>query len=60
MAREAFRSAFMVTIFGYGAPKSDLSASLLLDEAWGGAEQRPMEQFEIIDVRPEDELLATW
>ena len=60
MAREAFRSAFMVTIFGYGAPKSDLSASRLLDEAWGGAEQRPMEQFEIIDVRPEDELLATW
>ncbi len=60
MAKESFKSAFMVTIFGYGAPQSDAAAIRLLDEAWGGGQQRPMEQFEIIDVRPEDELVSTW
>ncbi len=60
MAKVSFKSAFMVTIFGYGAPKSDLSAIDLLLNAWGGAQARPMEQFEIIDVRSEEDLLKTW
>lgn len=60
MAKASFKSAFMVTIFGYSAPNSDVSAVDLLLNAWGGNQARPMEQFEIIDVRPEDELLKTW
>lgn len=60
MARESFKSAFMVTIFGYGAPQSDAAAIQLLDKAWGGGRQRAMEQFEIIDVRPETELVRAW
>lgn len=60
MAKASFKSAFMVTIFGYSAPQSDVSAVELLLNAWGGAQARSMEQFEIIDVRPEEELLKTW
>jgi hypothetical protein len=47
----AFENAFMVTIFGYGAPQSDRAAVALLQEAWGGWQKREMEQFEIIDIR---------
>jgi hypothetical protein len=50
----------MVTIFGYGAPQSDVSAIDLLLNAWGGAQARSMEQFEIIDVRSEEDLLRAW
>jgi hypothetical protein len=52
--------AFMVTIFGYGAPVSDVRAVSLLKKAWGSTDDRIMEQFEIIDVRKEDDLHDTW
>jgi hypothetical protein len=48
------------TIFGYGAPASDLEAVSLLNNAWGTPDDREMEQFEIIDITPEDELLQRW
>jgi hypothetical protein len=56
----AFENAFMVTFFGYGAPQSDRGAVDLLREAWGGWQQRNMEQIEIIDIKGENELLETW
>jgi len=56
----AFENAFMVTFFGYGAPQSDRGAVDLLHEAWGGWQQRNMEQIEIIDIKEEHELLETW
>lgn len=48
------------TIFGYGAPSSDVEAISLLNNAWGTPEQREMEQFEIIDITPEEELRRRW
>jgi hypothetical protein len=60
MTKAALKAAFMVTIFGYSAPQSDVSAVQLLLDAWGGSQARPMEQFEIIDVRTEDDLVAAW
>jgi hypothetical protein len=48
------------TIFGYGAPASDLEAVSLLNNAWGTPNDREMEQFEIIDITPEDELVNRW
>jgi hypothetical protein len=50
----------MITVFGYGAPASDVSAMSLLHSAWGSAEARQMEQVEIIDIRPEDDLVESW
>ena len=58
--RWAFENAFMVTIFGYGAPQSDHGAIDLLQDAWGGWKKRNMEQFEIIDIKKEQELLDSW
>lgn len=54
------KHAFMVSIFGYGAPASDASAIALLKNAWGSVDDRNMEELEIIDVRDEDDLHETW
>lgn len=50
----------LVTIFGYGAPTTDVEAMRLLNDAWGTPDQRDMEQFEVIDIKPEDEITRTW
>lgn len=56
----AMKNAFMITIFGYGAPKSDVSAIELLKKGWGDKYDRSLEQTEIINILPEDELSVTW
>ncbi len=48
------------TIFGYGAPVSDIEAVELLNNAWGTPDERNMEQFEVIDITPEEELRKRW
>ena len=58
--KDVLKSAFWVTIFGYGAPTSDKKAIDLLKDAWGSPDQRPMEEFEIIDIRDEDDLIQSW
>lgn len=57
---DVLKQAFMVTIFGYGAPTSDASAIKLLKTAWGDLNDRSMEELEIIDIRQEDDLRRTW
>jgi hypothetical protein len=54
------KHAFFFTIFGYGAPKSDVDAIALMKRAWGQPEQREMEQTEIVDIRDADELASNW
>lgn len=56
----SLESAFMITLFGYGAPTSDASAIALFKKSWGSIDQRNMEEIEIIDVREEDDLVETW
>lgn len=54
--------AFIMTIFGYGAPATDVAAVELMQKAWGSPNKRVMEEIEIID-RPncdEDEMAARW
>jgi len=58
--QNALKKCFMITIFGYGAPKSDISAIDLMKSAWGDVAQRSMEQTEIIDIRDEDDLENVW
>ena len=52
--------AFVLTIFGYGAPASDVEAIKLLKKGWGNPETRQFEQTEIIDIKKEDELVNSW
>lgn len=52
--------AYRLTIFGYSAPKSDKAAIDMLKKAWGRVTDRNLEEIEIIDIRPEDEVIASW
>lgn len=49
-----------VTIFGYGAPETDVEAMKIMLDAWGGGKVRRMESFEIIDVRNKEEVIKPW
>lgn len=49
-----------VTVFGYSAPISDVEAIELLQFAWGNPQERAMEQFELIDIRKEEEVRESW
>ena len=52
--------AFVLTIFGYGAPASEVEAIKLIQKGWGNPETRQFEQTEIIDIKKEDELIKPW
>lgn len=52
--------AYIVTIFGYSAPATDIEAVNLLLEAWGGGEKRKLEEIEIIDIAEEKILQEKW
>ncbi|WP_461453364.1 hypothetical protein [Mucilaginibacter sp.] len=54
------KSVAQFTVFGYGAPQSDVEAMKLLNKFWGTGEERVMEQFEMIDVRSEGEVKESW
>lgn len=56
----ALKNAFMLTIFGYAAPDSDVDAVELMTSAWGEPGAREFEQMELIDLKSEDELRANW
>lgn len=56
----ALKEAWAVTFFGYGAPSTDVEAVKLLKDAWGDVEKRNLEETELIDIRTEADLVATW
>lgn len=52
--------AYMVTIFGYSAPKSDAEAVGMMKKAWGSIDDRKLEEIELIDIRDEEEVINSW
>ncbi len=54
------RHSRRLTIFGYGAPDTDVEAVELMSSAWGMPGQRNLEQIEMIDVQSKDELTERW
>lgn len=57
---DALERAYMVTVFGYSAPKSDIEAVRMMKKAWGAVDERNLEEIELIDIREEDEVRASW
>ncbi|MBE0418034.1 MAG: hypothetical protein IBX63_09745 [Coriobacteriia bacterium] len=49
-----------VTVFGYSAPETDVEAVDLMSGGWGDPTDRNLEQFEIVDVQPEEAVTARW
>ncbi len=58
--RRYLKKAYIVTVFGYSAPVSDVEAINMIKEAWGNIEERNMEDFEFIDIKKEKEITKTW
>ena len=59
-ARYFFEEAFVLTIFGYGAPVSDADAVDLLRSGWMGRSDRKIEHVEIVDVVSSSVLYERW
>ena len=54
------RNAFMITIFDYSAPASDVDARAIMQMAWECNETRHLSQIEIVDIRPSREIYRNW
>lgn len=57
---ERLKAAYIVTIFGYSAPQTDVEAIQLLKDTWGDKQKHLLEQIEIIDIKSHDSLVTTW
>ncbi|MCT4627722.1 hypothetical protein [Halodesulfovibrio sp.] len=57
---EKLKQALFVSIFGYGAPISDIDAINQLKQAWGEKEDRNLEQYELIDIAEREEVEKRW
>ena len=53
-------NSYMLTIFGYSAPSSDMEAVSLLKKAWGNLDARQLEEVSVIDILTEGEILEKW
>ena len=58
--KNALEVAYKVTIFGYSAPKSDIEAVAMLKDAWGDQTDRKLEEIEVVDLRSEEDVYASW
>jgi hypothetical protein len=58
--KECLHHAFIFTVFGYRAPRTDVEAVGLIKNAWGHGDSRELEEIEVIDIRPPQELYESW
>lgn len=58
--KAALKHAYLVTIFGYSAPHSDVEARQLMLEVWNQNETKTLAEVEIVDIRPRVELERSW
>ncbi len=52
--------SFILTIFGYGAPKTDINAVELMKKAWTGNKRFDFNEIEIIDIQPRKTIEKNW
>lgn len=58
--RDALKDACILTIFGFGAPVTDVEAVDLLQTAWPSPKKQKAQWVELINTTPEDELRQQW
>jgi hypothetical protein len=56
----SLNDGYMLTIFGYGAPATDVEAVDLMLRGWGANPTFELAQVQIIDTKPEEQLEKTW
>jgi hypothetical protein len=58
--RSFLKRAYMVTIFGYSAPTTDVEARKLMLDEWRGNPSVELAQIHIVDIRSPGDLEAAW
>ncbi len=58
--QQALERAYLVTVFGYSAPVTDVEARDLLLKKWTENPTRELAEIDIVDIRPRDELEKSW
>ncbi len=58
--RDELQEAYILTIIGYAAPKSDVAAKEIMLGAWKANESMELAQISIVDIKAEAELETTW
>lgn len=53
-------NAFTITVFGYGAPTTDMEAVGIMKEAWKEKSQRQLETTEFIDIKKIEIIREQW
>lgn len=56
----ALEHAYLVTIFGYSAPVTDVEARSLLLKKWMENPTRELAEIDIVDIRPKAEVERSW
>lgn len=59
IVKNYLQQSLILTIFGYGAPKTDEDALQLLHQGYG-SDLRYLDQVEIIDIKDHNQLYETW
>lgn len=57
---EHLKVGYLLTIFGYAAPQTDVEAVDLMRRGWGENPTFELAQVTIVDIKPKDELERTW
>ena len=58
--QQALGHAYLVTIFGYSAPVTDVEARALLLKKWMGNPTRDLAEIDIVDIRPRKDIEDSW
>ena len=58
--RHHLSRAYLVTIFGYSAPITDIEAKTLMLEKWNQNPTKDLAEIDIVDIRAREELESTW
>ncbi|HEY4902908.1 MAG TPA: hypothetical protein VIH89_05490 [Candidatus Sulfotelmatobacter sp.] len=56
----SLKNGYMLTIFGYGAPATDVEAVDLMLRGWGQNPTFELAQVAIVDTKPQEQLEKTW
>lgn len=59
-ATDFLEHSYYVTIYGYSAPATDVEARELLLKAWRVNGTRELAEFDIMDIRPKDQVEKSW
>ena len=60
MLRSFLGRAYMVTIFGYSAPATDIAARTLMLDGWKSNPTVELGHIDIVDIRPRAEIETSW